>query len=79
MFSVDRERFNYQKDIRNDHQLVFNVTYPPNISNMKDTMLGVNNLPIPYYLKVAIIDFWKVINLRHFCRSQSSSSEENWR
>ena len=48
MFSVDRERFNYQKDIRNDHQLVFNITYPPNISNMKDTMLGVNNLPIPY-------------------------------
>ena len=34
-----KDLLNNMKDKRNDYKLVFNVTYHPNFSNLKDTML----------------------------------------
>ena len=54
---------NNMKDKRNDYQLVFNITYHPNFSNLKDTMSFLHLLLTPdqehlqVFHKVPIIGF----------------------
>ena len=58
-----KDLLNNMKDKRNDYQLVFNITYHPNFSKLKDTMSFFHLLFTPdqehqnAFHKVAIIGF----------------------
>ena len=58
------------KDKRNDYKLVFNITYHPNFSNLKDTMLFLHLLLTPdqehqqLFDKVPIIGFRRAKSLK---------------
>ena len=58
-----KDLLNNMKDKRNDYQLVFNITYHPNFSKLKDTMSLLHLLFTPdqehqnVFHKVAIIGF----------------------
>ena len=61
---------NDMKDKRNDYKLVFNSTYYPNFSNLKDIMSFLNLLLTPdlehqqVFYKVRIIVFRRAKNLK---------------
>ena len=58
------------KDKRNDYKLVFNITYHPNFSNLKDTMSFLHLLLTPdqehqqVFHKVPIIGFRRAKSLK---------------
>ena len=58
-----KDLLNNMKDKRNDYQLVFNITYHPNFSKLKDAMSFLHLLLTPdqehqkVFHKVLIIDF----------------------
>ena len=58
------------KNKRNDYKLVFNITYHPNVSNLKDTMSFLHLLLTPdqkhqqVFHKVLIIGFRRVKSLK---------------
>ena len=75
-----KDLLNNIKDKRNDYKLVFNITYHPNFSNLKDTMSFLHLLLTPdqqhqqVFLKVPIIGFRR--EKRYSCKSESSPSSE---
>ena len=78
-----KDLLNNMKDKRNDYQLVFNITYHPNLSNLKDTMSFLHLLLTPdqehqkVFHKVPIIGFRRTKKFeRYSCKSQSSPSSK---
>ena len=65
-----KDLLNNMKDKRNDYQLVFNITYHPNFSTLKDTMSFLHFLLTPdlehqkVFHKVPIIGFRRVKSLK---------------
>ena len=66
-----KDILNDMKDDRNDYKLVFNITYHPNFSNSKDTMLFLHLLLTPdqehqkVFHKVPIIGFRREKSLKY--------------
>ena len=65
-----KDLLNDMKDKRNDYKLVFNSTYNPNFSNLKDIMSFLHLLLTPdlehqqVFYKVRIIGFRRAQNLK---------------
>ena len=65
-----KDLLNDMKDKRNDYKLVFNSTYNPNFSNLKDIMSFLHLLLTPdlehqqVFYKVRIIGFGRAKNLK---------------
>ena len=78
-----KDLLNNMKDKRNDYKLVFNITYHPNFSNLKDTMSFLHLLLTPDQEHQQVFHkyfhYWFPKSKkfeRHSCKSESSPSSE---